>query len=100
MQETHFPFHDVPVTPPGGLPDLSGLSQVSDIELVSGGDTVIPQGIVRTVNGVSVRLQEEELWNAFRALQTEMIINRGGRLVGYHSAQRPRLSHRMTKPTK
>ena len=48
---------------------------------ISDADDSFSRAIMRTVNGISVRLQEEELWHSFRKLQTEMIINRGGRFV-------------------
>ena len=80
-RQSSFPLSDASLVSPGGLSVLSGHSQGSDIEAVYGRDTGVPKEIIRTVNQVSVRLQEEELWNAFGALQTEMIINRGGRLV-------------------
>ena len=49
-------------------------------------DTLAAGNIVRNNGGVSVSLQEAELWHSFRNRETEMIINRGGRFVLFVSS--------------
>ena len=84
-KESRFTIPDVPLPPsigmgpPGGVLLQSGHGHESNVETAEESEGAIPKAIIRTVNRVSVRLQEEELWHAFGALQTEMIINRGGR---------------------
>ena len=55
----------------GGDSDLSDSQQEAEAN----------KPIIRTVDGVSVRLLEEELWNMFLKHGNEMIINRRGRYV-------------------